>query len=193
VSIVPVDHRGDEMARIAFVVDDMFEDSEFRVPYDRLRAGGHEIVIVGLERGRRVHGKRREEAVTIERAADEVRGAHDFDALVIPGGYSPDRLRTSIDVVRLTRDVFQAGKPVAAVCHGPWVLIEAEAVDGKTVTSWPSLKTDLINAGARWVDRPVVEDGNVITSRNPGDLEAFSEAILRQLAQGAAEVPRAHH
>jgi deglycase len=181
------------MARIAVVVDDLFEDSELRVPYDRLRAAGHELVLVGLERGKRVKGKRGKEEVTIERAASEVRG-EEFDALLIPGGYSPDRLRTSIDVVRLTRDVYTAGKPVAAVCHGPWLLIEAEAIDGRTVTSWPSLQTDLINAGARWVDREVVEDGNVITSRNPGDLEAFSAALLRQLeAQAGAAAGAAVH
>jgi deglycase len=174
------------MARIAVVVDDQFEDAELRVPVERLRAAGHEIVLVGLERGKRVKGKRGEESAVIDRSAGEVRGA-DFDALVIPGGYSPDRLRTSLEVVRLTRDVYTEGKPVAAVCHGPWLLVEAEAIDGRTVTSWPSLKTDLINAGARWVDRPVVEDGNVITARNPGDLEPFSDAILRQLDARAGE------
>jgi protease I len=168
------------MARIAFIVDDMFEDSELRVPYDRLREAGHEVVLVGLEQGKRIEGKQKKEKLTIERAAKDVR-ADDFDALVVPGGYSPDRLRTSLDMVRLTRDMFVAGKPVAAVCHGPWMLVEADAIDGRTVTSWPSLKTDLINAGARWVDREVVEDGNLITSRNPGDLSAFSAAILRQL------------
>lgn len=174
------------MARIAVLVDDLFEDAELRVPYDRLRAAGHDLVLVGLERGKRVKGKQGKEAVTIERAASEVRG-DDFDGLLIPGGYSPDHLRTSIDVVRLTRDVYSAGKPVAAVCHGPWLLIEAEAIDGRTVTSWPSLQTDLVNAGARWVDREVVEDGNVITSRNPGDLEAFSAALLRHLEARARE------
>jgi protease I len=174
------------MARIAVLVDDLFEDAELRVPYDRLRAAGHDLVLVGLERGKRVKGKQGKEAVTIERAASEVRG-DDFDALLIPGGYAPDHLRTSIDVVRLTRDVYSAGKPVAAVCHGPWLLIEAEAIDGRTVTSWPSLQTDLVNAGARWVDREVVEDGNVITSRNPGDLEAFSAALLRHLEARAHE------
>jgi protease I len=177
-------NRENCMARIAFVVDEMFEDSEFRVPYDKLRAAGHEVVVVGLEKGKRVHGKKGKEKVTIDRAADEVRG-EDFDALVIPGGYSPDHLRTSLDVVRLVRHVYEAGKLVAAVCHGPWLLVEAEAIDGRSVTSWPSIKTDLINAGARWVDREVVEDGNVITSRNPGDLEAFTAAILRRLEQGA--------
>jgi protease I len=172
------------MARIAFIVDDMFEDSELRVPHDRLREAGHEVIIVGLQQGKRIEGKQKKETLTVERAAKDVR-ADDFDALVVPGGYSPDRLRTSLDMVRLTRDMFLAGKPVAAVCHGPWMLVEADAIDGRTVTSWPSLKTDLINAGARWVDREVVEDGNLITSRNPGDLSAFSSAILRQLERGA--------
>ena len=172
------------MARIAFIVDDMFEDSELRVPYDWLREAGHEVILVGLQQGKRIEGKQKKEKLTIERAAKDVR-ADDFDALVVPGGYSPDHLRMSLDMVRLTRDMFVAGKPVAAVCHGPWMLVEADAIDGRTVTSWPSLKTDLINAGARWVDREVVEDGNLITSRNPGDLSAFSAAILRQLARAA--------
>lgn len=174
------------MARIAFIVDDLFEDSELKVPYERLRAAGHEVVLVGLERGKRIEGKKQRERVTIERAAHEVSAA-DFDALVIPGGYSPDHLRASLPMVKLTRDMFLAEKPVAAVCHGPWMLVEADVLDGKTVTSWHSIRTDLINAGARWVDREVVEDGNLVTSRKPGDLEAFSAAILRQLAAAGRE------
>jgi protease I len=172
------------MARIAFIADDLFEDSELRIPWDRARAAGHETVLVGLEKGKRIEGKKKKETFTTDVAAKEV-SADDFDAIVVPGGYSPDKIRTDIDMVRLVRTMFVAGKPVAAVCHGPWMLVEADAIDGKTVTSWPSLKTDLINAGARWVDREVVEDENVITSRNPGDLEAFSEAILRHVAEGA--------
>jgi protease I len=121
--------------------------------------------------------------VKIDKAATEVDG-DDYDAVVVPGGYSPDHLRTSSDVVRFTRAVANGNKPVAAVCHAPSLLIESDLVEGREVTSWPSIRTDLINAGARWVDRPVVIDGNVITSRNPGDLEAFSDAILRALAQG---------
>jgi protease I len=172
------------MARIAFIVDDMFEDSELRVPYDRLREAGHEVILVGLQQGKRIEGKQKKEKLTVERAAKDVR-ADDFDALVVPGGYSPDRLRTSLDMVRLTRDMFLAGKPVAAVCHGPWMLIEADVVEDRTVTSWPSIRTDLINAGARWVDREVVEDGNLITSRKPDDLPAFCRAILRRLRRAA--------
>lgn len=177
------------MARIAFVVDDLFEDAELSVPLERVRAAGHQPVLVGLERGRKLGGKRGQVSVTVERAAGDCR-ADEFDALVVPGGYSPDRLRTSLEVVRLVRAVYDAGKPVAAVCHGPWLLVEAEAIDGRTVTSWPSLRTDLVNAGARWVDRAVVEDENVITSRRPEDLEEFSAAILRQV-DGARPAARA--
>lgn len=171
------------MARVAFLMDEMFEDSEFRVPYDRVQSAGHEAIIVGLEAGKRLVGKRGKEELTTERAAGDV-SADDFDAVVIPGGYSPDKLRTNMGAVRLVRDAFNQGKPVAAVCHAGWMLVEADIADGRTMTSWPSIKTDLLNAGARWVDREVVEDGNLITSRNPGDLPAFSDAILRQVERG---------
>jgi protease I len=168
------------MARVAIIVDDMFEDAEFRVPHDRLREAGHEVVVVGLEAGKKLKGKRGKEKITAERAVADV-SSDDFDALVIPGGYSPDRLRMDQRMVGLTRMMVVSGKPTAVVCHGPWMLVEAEVADGRTLTSWPSIRTDLVNAGAHWVDREVVEDGNVITSRKPDDLEAFSAALLRQL------------
>jgi len=172
------------MARVAFIADDLFEDSELRIPWDRIREAGHEVVLVGLEKGKRIEGYKKQETFTTDVRAGDV-SADEFDAIVIPGGYSPDKLRMDIDVVRLVRNMFTAGKPVAAVCHGPWMLVEADALDGKTVTSWPSLKTDLINAGARWVDREVVEDDNVITSRRPDDLPAFTNAVLRRLSPEA--------
>jgi protease I len=168
------------VARIALLLDDQFEDSEFRVPYDRLRQAGHEVVIVGREANKEVAGKRGKEKVKTEVSGKDV-SADEFDAVVIPGGYSPDRLRTDPKLVGLTREAFIRGKPVAAVCHGPWMLAEADIADERTLTSWPSIRTDLINAGARWVDREVVEDGNLITSRKPEDLAAFTAAILRQL------------
>jgi protease I len=174
------------MARIAIIADDMFEDSELRQPYDRLREAGHEVVLVGLEAGKQITGKRGQERLTVERGAQDVR-ADDFDALVIPGGYSPDRLRTSRPMVAFTRAFFDQGKLVAAVCHAPWMLIEADVAEDRTVTSWPSIRTDLINAGARWVDREVVEDGNLVTSRKPDDLPAFCRTILRRLEEAAAE------
>ena len=123
--------------------------------------------------------------MTIERGIDEVR-ADDFDALVIPGGYSPDKIRTNPGMVALTRDLHDAAKPVAAICHAGWMLAEADIVKGKTVTSYGSIKTDLQNAGADWVDEEVVVaeangGGKIITSRHPGDLPAFCEALLSEL------------
>ena len=173
------------MARIAFIVASDFEDSEFRVPYDAVKKAGHEAVIIGVEAGKQLKGKKGKETLTAERAVKEV-SAKDFDALVIPGGYSPDHLRMDIGMVGFVRDFFRADKPIAAICHAGWLLVESDIADGRTVTSWPSVKTDLLNAGARWVDREVVEDGNLITSRNPGDLPAFCEALLRQVSEGIA-------
>jgi len=170
--------------KVAFIMDEMFEDSEFKVPYDRVTEAGHEAVIVGLEAGKTVEGKKGEQTVTIEKSIDEV-SASEFDALVIPGGYSPDKIRTNAKMVELTRSIAGDEKPVAAICHAGWMLAEADVIRGKTVTSWPSIKTDLINAGAEWVDQEVVEDGNIITSRKPDDLEAFSKALLVQLEQQA--------
>ncbi len=171
------------MSKIAFLLDSMFEDPEFRVPYDRLRAAGHEVDIIGLEAGREVVGRRGKERVRIEKAVGDVSADH-YDALVIPGGYSPDHLRVNRDAVHFTRAMADGQKPVAAVCHAPWMLIEAELADGRLLTSWPSIRTDLLNAGARWIDREVVVDGNVITSRKPADLDAFSDAVLHQLEYG---------
>jgi protease I len=169
------------MAKIAFVLASDFEDSEFRIPYDRLKAAGHELTVLGTKRGEQVQGKKGKERVTIEATAAERRPS-EFAAVVIPGGYSPDHLRTDESIVGFVRELAGAGKPVAAVCHGPSLLIEADVVRGKTVTSWPSIRTDLKNAGAQWVDRQVAEDGALITSRNPTDLEAFTAAILKRVA-----------
>jgi len=173
------------MSRVALILDEMFEDAEFRIPADRLKEAGHEVVVVGCEAGKPLMGKRHKELVTPTQAIGDV-SAEDFDALVIPGGYSPDRLRMDRRMVDFTRAFFDAGKPVAAVCHAGWMLAEADIIDDRTVTSWPSIKTDLMNAGAHWVDQDVVEDGNLITSRKPSDLTAFTDAILRQLA---GEIP----
>ncbi len=170
------------MAKIAFIVDEMFEDSEFRVPYERVKEAGHEPVIVGLEANKEVEGKKGQETITTEVAIGDVE-AGTFDALVIPGGYSPDKIRSNPQMVALTRSIAEAGKPVAAICHAGWMLAEADIIKHKTVTSWPSIKTDLVNAGANWVDQEVVEDGNIITSRKPDDLEAFSKALLAQIEQ----------
>ena len=167
------------MAKIAFIVDELYEDSELTVPYDRVREAGHEAVMVGLEAGKHLKGKKGGEATTEVAIADV--SADDFDALVIPGGYSPDKLRGNAAMVELTRAIFEANKPVAAICHAGWMLAEADILRGRTVTSVGVIKTDLKNAGARWVDEEVVEDGNLITSRTPADVPAFCDALLRHL------------
>jgi protease I len=168
------------MARIAFIVGADFEDSEFRVPYDKLRQAGHEIEIIGTKAGDKVKGKKGKETIEIEAAAID-RDSSMYDALVIPGGYSPDHLRMEPSVVKLVKTFVDSGKLIAAVCHGPQLLIEADAVKGKKVTSWPSVRKDLENAGATWTDKPLVIDGALITSRKPDDLPVFSEAIEERL------------
>ena len=169
------------MARVAFVLGEDFEDSELRHPYDRLKGAGHEPVLIGTAIGKRIQGKKGKETITTQAAVAEV-DADDFDALVVPGGYSPDRLRMDEAMVAFTRSFFDAGKTVAAICHAGSMLVEADAARGRTVTSWPSIRTDLRNAGANWIDQEVVEDGRLITSRKPEDLPAFCDAIIRQLA-----------
>ena len=115
--------------------------------------------------------------------------AEDFDALILPGGVrNPDALRTNKAAIALIRDFDRAGKPVAAICHGPWLLVEADLVRGKTVTGWPSIRTDLFNAGATVVEQPVVTDGNIITSRKPDDVEAFTDAIIKAVESADAPV-----
>jgi len=166
------------MAKIAFLLGADFEDSEFRVPFDKLTKQGHELKVLGAKAGETVVGKKGKESIHVEGAAREHKGS-EFAAVVIPGGYSPDHLRTDEGVVTFLRDAAKAGRPIAAVCHGPSLLIEADLVRGKTVTSWPSIRTDLRNAGANVVDKEVAQDGLLITSRKPDDLEAFSAAILK--------------
>jgi protease I len=168
------------MARIAFVLAEDFEDSEFRKPYSGLRAAGHDIDVIGSDDGKK-KGKKGKEEVAIDKLVADA-DPRDYDALVIPGGYSPDHLRMDRAIVGFVRAMVEAGKVVAAVCHGPQLLIEAGAVKGKQMTSWPSVRTDLVNAGALWVDREVVVDGKLITSRKPDDLAAFTRAIEVQLA-----------
>ncbi len=169
------------MARIAIPLASDFEDSEFTVPFEDLKKHGHEVTVFGSKAGEQVQGKRGKSNAQIEATARELDPA-EFDAIVIPGGYSPDHLRLDKDVVDFVRAFAQTGKLIAAVCHGPQLLIEAETVRGRTLTSWPSVRKDLENAGAKWVDREVVEDGNFVTSRKPDDLKAFAAAIERHLS-----------
>lgn len=168
------------MVKVAVLLDDDFEDSEFSHPVQELKRAGHRIEVLGAEAGKTVKGKQGKERATIDAAAAE-RDPDAYDLLLIPGGYSPDHLRMDAGAVEFTRRFAASGKPIAAVCHGPQLLIEADAVKGRTLTSWPSVRKDLENAGATWVDREVVEDDALISARGPKDLPAFSKAILARL------------
>lgn len=166
------------MSKIAFVLADDFEDSEFGTPKAALVEAGHEVDVIGTDTGV-VTGKHGTE-VSITTVVTDAEPA-DYAALVIPGGFSPDHLRTNDDIVTFVRRLAERDVPVAAVCHAPSLLIEAGLVTGRTMTSWPSIRTDLVNAGATVVDDEVVVDGHFISSRRPDDLPAFSAAIIEQL------------
>lgn len=166
------------MSKIAVVLADDFEDVEFTTPKAALIEAGHEVVVIGTDQGV-VTGKQGTDVHIDLAVADATPG--DYDALLIPGGFSPDHLRTDDAVVAFTRSMFERGVPVAAICHAPSLLIEADVVRGRTVTAFPSIRTDLRNAGAHVVDEEVCVDANLITSRDPDDLPAFNRAILDAL------------
>ena len=168
--------------RVAMLVEDGFEDGELSGPLEALRGAGATVTVVGPTSGAKFKGKRGVAVVTSDMAAGAAK-MKDFDALVIPGGHAPDKMRMRHAMVDLARDAIEAGKPVAAICHGPQLLISANALRGRTLTCWPSIAIDVKNAGGRYVDKPVVEDGNLITSRKPDDVPVFSEAIIRALTR----------
>jgi protease I len=167
--------------RVVMLVEEGFEDRELTGPLEALRAAGADVAIVGPTAGAQYHGKHGDAVVTADLGAGAVK-MKDFDALVIPGGYAPDRMRMRHAMVDIARDAMSAAKPVAAICHGPQLLISADALRGRTLTCWPSIAIDVKNAGGHYVDKPVVEDGNLITSRKPDDVPVFSEAIIRALS-----------
>jgi len=168
--------------RVAILVEDEFEDLELTGPLEALRAAGASVTLVGSVKGATYRGKRGQAEVLADVAAGGVT-IKDFDALVIPGGHAPDKMRLRHAMVDLARDAMEAGKPVAAICHGPQLLISAIALRGRTLTCWPSIAIDVKNAGGLYVDKPVVEDGNLITSRKPDDVSVFSDAIIRALSR----------
>src|SRR5262245_51315912 len=168
--------------RIALLIEDEFEDQEVIGPLDALRDAGATVTVVGPVLGAAYEGKKGMAVVMADLAAGSAR-MKEFDALVIPGGHAPDKMRMRHAMVDLARDAMEAGKPVAAICHGPQVLISANVLRGRTLTCWPSIAIDVKNAGGLYVDKPVVEDGNLITSRKPDDVPAFSDAIIRALAR----------
>ena len=181
-------------ARVLIVASDGFEEWELFGPREILGERGAEVVLAAptlVPIQATVHddpGKTIRPDLTIDQAI-----ADDFDALILPGGVrNPDHLRTHRAAIQLIKDFAEQGKPVAAICHGPWLLVEADLLRGRTATSWPSIRTDLRNAGADVVDQAVVIDGNIVTSRNPDDVEPFTDAVIG-LIENAPDVTEIDH
>lgn len=166
--------------RIAILVEEGFEDSELIEPIRAMRNAGAKVVIVGTSSKGSYKGKRGKAIVTADATADKIE-AEDYDAIIIPGGYAPDKMRLHKPMIDLIRKAHNLGKVIAAICHGPQLLISADILRDRRVTSWPSIEKDLKNAGANWVDEAVVKDGNLITSRKPADLPRFNKAIIEAL------------
>jgi protease I len=170
--------------RIAFLATDMVEQVELTEPWKTVEQAGGHPELVSLEDGEIQGFNHYDKADTfpVDRTVSEV-SSDDYDGLVLPGGVgNPDTLRTDEDAVRFVRAFVEAGKPVAVICHGPWTLVEADVVRGRTLTSYPSIKTDIRNAGGNWVDREVVVDDNLISSRDPDDLPAFCNTLVEEFA-----------
>ena len=175
--------------RVAFLATDMVEQVELTEPWTAIEQAGAEIDLVSLEEGEIQGFNHYDKADTfpVDRTVQDA-SAEDYDALVLPGGVgNPDTLRTDENAVRFVSEFFEAGKPVAAICHAPWMLVEADVARGRKLTSYWSIKTDVRNAGGNWVDEEVVVDGNLVTSRSPDDLPAFNEKLLAELAKTRVE------
>lgn len=165
--------------RVMMLIDNLFEDSEALYPYYRMKEAGCDVTVVAAKKGT-YHGKYGY-PLEAERTPAEV-DIKDFSAVIIPGGIAPDRIRIKPGMVDIVRKAVEKGLVVAAICHGPQVLIEAGVLRGRRATSYISVKTDLVNAGARYEDSPVVVDGNIVTSRHPGDLPDFCRAVIEKLS-----------
>jgi protease I len=168
--------------KIACLLADGFEDSEFRVPYDRLRDAHYDVEIVGARAGQELSGYKKHETATTDLSIDDA-DPESYDGLLIPGGQSPDHLRADPRFVDFVKKFDATGRPLAAVCHGPQLLLSAELQRGRTLTAWSTVQGDLRQAGAHVKDEPVVVDGNWITSRKPDDLAAFSSKLIEELAR----------
>jgi protease I len=175
--------------RVAVIATDMVEQVELTEPWKALEEHGADVELISLEDGEIQAFDHYDKADTfpVDRTIDQA-DADDYDALLLPGGVgNPDTLRTNEQVVEFVRRMFESGKPIAAICHGPWTLVEAGVVDGLTLTSWPSLQTDIRNAGGDWVDEEVHVDQGVTTSRKPDDLSAFNAKMVEEFAEGRHE------
>jgi protease I len=173
-------------ASILILATDGYERSELRFPLDELRKRGADVKIASIQSGEIKSWDEKDwgDTVTVDMEAKDVK-SEDFDALVLPGGQiNPDLLRVNEDAVRVVRDFVKSGKPVAAICHGPWLLVEADALRGRKATSYPSIRTDIRNAGASWKDEAVVVDNGIITSRSPKDLAQFVDKIVEEVQEG---------
>jgi len=185
-----------EGKRIAFLATDMVEQVELAVPWKAVEQAGGIPELVSLKPGE-IQGFRhfdKADRFKVDRTVEEV-SADDYDGLVQPGGVgNPDTLRTDENAVRFVREFFEQRKPVAMICHGPWMLVEAGVVRGRTVTSWPSLQTDIRNAGGTWVGKEVVVDSGLVTSRKPDDLPAFCAKLIEEVAEGrhVGQAPLTH-
>ena len=172
--------------RVAALVDNGFEQSELLEPRKALEAAGARVDIVSPQQGK-VKGWQHTDwgqEVAVDVALDSA-SADQYDALLLPGGVmNPDKLRANVKAVQFVKQFVDSGRPIAAICHGPWTLIEAGAVKGRKLTSWPSLQTDLKNAGANWVDQEVVTDNGLVTSRKPDDIPAFNRKMIEEFAEG---------
>lgn len=167
--------------KIACLLGNGFEDSEFKLPYEQLLKRGYTVEIVGAEAGQQLEGKKGEETALVDRSIDQVK-PEQYDALFIPGGHSPDQLRADERFVRFVKDFDRLGRPIAAICHGPQLLMTAGLVKGRTLTAWKTVQDDLQKAGATVKDEPLVRDRNWLTSRKPQDLPQFIEAMLLTLS-----------
>ena len=172
--------------RIAFIATDGVEQVELTEPWKAVSAAGAQPELLSIEEGQ-IQGVNHDEKADkfdVDKLVGDA-SADDYDGLVLPGGVmNPDKLRADEDAVRFVREFVEAGKPVGAICHGPWTLVEAGVVDGREMTSYPSIQTDLRNAGANWVDREVVVDNGLVTSRSPDDLDAFCSKVVEEMCEG---------
>jgi len=168
--------------KIACVLGPKFEDSEFKDPYEAFRAADHEVTVVGLEAGAQLEGDKGKVKATVDKSFKDVK-PDQFDALLIPGGSSPDKLRAHEDAVAFVKAFMRAGKPVFAICHGPQLLLSADEYKSHRMTAWKTIQGDLKRAGANVVDEEVVVDRNLVTSRQPSDIPAFIRESLKLLDQ----------